>query len=76
MPPDSRHPAVSAEPGEGVDILARSVAECDVTTADRDRIARVAAAEAGREPAEIDQRVDSALDALADARQYMIAAVE
>ena len=57
-------------------ILARSVAEGEVTTADRDRIVQIAAAEAGMEPAEVEQRVDSALDTLEDARQDVIAAVE
>ena len=57
-------------------ILTRSVAEGEVNPDDRDRLVRIAAAHADMDPAEVEQRVDSALDSLEDARQDAIAAVE
>lgn len=57
-------------------ILVRSVAEGSVSPADRDRLVQIVAAEAGMQPAEVEQRVDQALGTFEQARQDAIEAVE
>lgn len=57
-------------------ILVRSIAEGSVSPADRDRLVRIVAAETGTQPAEVEQRVDEALNTFEQARQDAIEAVE
>lgn len=57
-------------------ILARSVSQGEVSGHDRDRLLRIAAAEAEVAPGEVEQRVDEALNTFEQARKDAIEAVE
>lgn len=61
---------------EVVTILARSVVEGEVSSADRDRLVQIAAAEADTQPAEVEQRVEEGVAAFEQAREDTIEAVE
>ncbi|TCO75870.1 hypothetical protein [Chromatocurvus halotolerans] len=57
-------------------ILARSVAEGEISESDRNRLKQIAAAEANMEPAEVEQRVNEALSMFKEAREEAMDAVD
>ena len=69
--------AISADARADVaTILARSVANGEVTAADRTYLVQLAAAETGTDPAEVEQNVDAALAQVEEARLAAVEAAE